>query len=195
MPSTFSTNLRIELIASGEQANQWGNTTNKNLGTLIEQAICGLTTVDVTAADVTLTALDGTSDQSRQMILSVTGTPGAPRQIIAPAVSKVYVVINGSDDDIEIVTDAVGSVGPTLASGTNAFVYSDGTDFALASPTAIYDPNIVVVTDAGGELTSSTTTTTELSYLNNVTSDIQTQLDAGITNTEQKFAINFILGM
>lgn len=188
MPSTFSTNLRLELIASGEQANQWGNTTNKNLGTLIEQAICGLTTVDVTAADVTLTALDGTSDQSRQMIISVTGTPGTARQIIAPAVSKVYVVINGSDDDIEIITDAVGSVGPTLASGTNAFVYSDGTDFALASPTSIYDPDVVIVTDAGGELTSSTITTTELDYLSGLNGNVQDQINS-------KFAINFILGM
>lgn len=129
MPSTYSPNLRIELIASGEQANQWGNTTNKNLGTLIEEAIAGIVTVDVTAGNVTLTALDGATDQSRQMILNVTGTPGTARQIIAPAVSKMYVVSNGSDDDVEIVTNAVGSVGPTIPAGLVIPVFSDATDF------------------------------------------------------------------
>lgn len=129
MPSTYSPNLRIELIASGEQANQWGNTTNKNLGTLIEEAIAGLVEVDVTAGNVTLTALDGATDQSRQMILNVIGTPGTARQIVAPAVSKMYVVSNGSDDDVEIITSAVGSIGPTIPSGLVIPVFSDGTDF------------------------------------------------------------------
>jgi pantothenate kinase len=118
MPSTYSSNLRIELIASGEQANQWGITTNTNLGTLIEQAIAGLASIDVTAGDVTLTALNGTTDQSRQMVLSVTGTPGVARYILAPAVSKVYVVANDSTEDVDIITTAVGSLGVTVTPGT-----------------------------------------------------------------------------
>lgn len=129
MPSTYSPNLRIELIASGEQASQWGNTTNKNLGTLIEEAITGLAEVDVTAGDVTLTALDGATDESRQMFLSVIGTAGVARQIIAPAVPKMYVVSNWSDDDVELVTSAVGSSGSIIPSGLTIPVYSDGTDF------------------------------------------------------------------
>ena len=39
MSSTYSPNLRLELIANGEQSGTWGNTTNTNLGTLLEQAI------------------------------------------------------------------------------------------------------------------------------------------------------------
>lgn len=39
MASTYSPNLRIELIAVGEQANTWGGTTNNNLGTLIREAV------------------------------------------------------------------------------------------------------------------------------------------------------------
>jgi hypothetical protein len=96
MASTYSPNLRIELIATGEQSNTWGGTTNNNLGTLIEQAISGLVSIDVTAGDVTLTALNGTSDQSRQMIIVATGTPGVARVITAPAVNKVYIVYNNS---------------------------------------------------------------------------------------------------
>ena len=132
MPSTYSPNLRIELIASGEQANTWGITTNNNLGTLIEQSIAGLVQVDVTSSDVTLTALNGVSDESRNMILDVVGSPGTPRKIYAPAVSKVYVVSNGSDDVLTV--DVVGgTAGYDIASGFTAFLYSDGTDFYSAA--------------------------------------------------------------
>ena len=44
MSSTYSTNLALELIGAGDQAGNWGSTTNTNLGTLIEQAISGYTT-------------------------------------------------------------------------------------------------------------------------------------------------------
>lgn len=192
MPSTYSSILRIQLPASGEQANQWGTTTNTNLGTLIEQAIAGLASIDVTAANVTLTALNGVSDQSRQIILSVTGTQIVTpnRQIIAPAVSKVYIVANGSTDAVEIITTAAGSLGITIPSGTALTVYSDGTNFyaANASVLATYTPNVAVITNALGVLTGSAVTNTELSYLSGATSNIQTQLN------KAKFApINFIL--
>jgi len=190
MPSTYSSNLRIQLIASGEQANQWGITTNTNLGTLIEQAIAGLASIDVTAGNVTLTALNGVSDQSRQMVLSITGTPGVSRQILAPAVSKVYVVANDSDSDVEIITTAVGSSGITVTPGVATMVYSDGVDFFTANDNvlATYAPNVAVITDALGILTGSTVTDTELGYLSGVTSSVQGQLNS-------KFAANFVLSI
>ena len=196
MPSTYSSNLRIQLIASGEQANQWGITTNTNLGTLIEQAIAGLASVDVTAGDVTLTALNGVSDQSRQMILNITGTPGVSRKILAPAVSKVYVVANDSDSDVEIVTTTVGSLGITVTSGISTIVYSDGVDFYTANDNvlATYAPNVAVITDALGVLTGSTVTDTELGYLSGATSNIQTQINNVAAGG--KFApINFVLSI
>jgi hypothetical protein len=133
MPSTFSPNLRIELIASGEQTNQWGNTTNTNLGTVIEEAISGLTTVDVTAGNVTLTAFNGIADQARQMILNITGTPGVARTITAPAVTKVYVVVNSSNSATTIFTTSGFSIGLSIASGVAQVIYSDGVSFYNAT--------------------------------------------------------------
>jgi hypothetical protein len=46
MASTYSTNLKLELIGTGEQAGTWGTTTNTNLGTALEQAIVGKADVD-----------------------------------------------------------------------------------------------------------------------------------------------------
>ena len=193
MPSTYSSNLRIQLIASGEQANQWGVTTNTNLGTLIEQAIAGLASVDVTAGDVILTSLNGVSDQSRQMIINVVGTPGVTRYIIAPAVSKIYVVANDSDSDVEIITTAPGSLGVTIISGSALIVYSDGVDFFTVNNNT-YVPNVAVITDAAGELTGSAVTDTELGYLSGATSNIQTQINSVAASS--KFApVNFVLSI
>ena len=130
MASTYSPNLRIELIGNGEQSNTWGTTTNTNLGTLIEQAISGLVSVDVTAGDVTLTSLNGASDQSRQMIIVATGTPGVTRTITTPAVNKVYIVYNNSNAALSFI--ASGGTGVSLSAGAKKLVYCDGTNFVEA---------------------------------------------------------------
>jgi len=196
MPSTFSPNLRIELIASGEQTNQWGNTTNTNLGTVIEEAISGLTTVDVTAGNVTLTAYNGIADQARKMIINVTGTPGVARTITAPAVTKVYVLVNSSNSTTTIFTTSGSSIGLTIASGVAQVIYSDGVSFYLANPaiTATYSPSKAVATNASGKLVASTTTATELGYVSGATSNIQTQINA--VSALSKFApVNYVLSI
>lgn len=136
MPSTFSSNLRFEIIQNGAQANTWGTTTNTNIGTLIEQSIAGLVSVDVTGADVTLTSLNGASDQARQMIINVTGAPSAARTVFAPTVSKVYIVANNSSEDVDIQTTALG-VSYTIQPGLATIVYTDGTDFYSATGDAL----------------------------------------------------------
>ena len=162
MASTYSSNLRLELIASGQQANTWGNTTNTNLGTLLEQAVTGITDVDISSGDVTLTALNGAYDQARSAILSVTGSSGATRTIYTPAnVSKVYIVDNASTDDVVIETLAVGTpVGVTIPAGTAKLVYTDGTDYYEGSNAAdVFTATDIAATDiAATNITADTLT-------------------------------------
>ena len=173
MASTYSPNLRIELIAVGEQSNTWGGTTNNNLGTLIEQAISGVVSVSVTAGDVTLTALDGATDQSRQMIIIATGTPGVARVITAPAVGKVYEVHNNSNASLSFI--ALGGTGVTLIVGAKKYIYCDGTNFyeavnALTVTSGTINNTTIGATtattgkfttvDASGQITSTVTTGT-----------------------------------
>jgi hypothetical protein len=126
MPSTFSPSLRIELIGAGEQSGTWNNTTNNNLGDLIEQAISGATTVNVTSADVTLTALNGITDEARSAVLIVTGTPGTARSVIIPNVSKTYTVKNNSDSIVQIKT--ASGIAYSMVSGSEAYVYCNGSN-------------------------------------------------------------------
>ena len=104
MPSTFSTSLRLELIGDGEQSGVWGQTTNNNFGELVEQAITGRTTLNVTSGDITLTSLNGVVDQARSAVLAVTGTPGVTRVITIPNVNKTYTVINQTTNIVQVKT-------------------------------------------------------------------------------------------
>ena len=67
MPSTYSPNLRLTLQASGENANVWGDITNTNLGTLLEQSITGWASIDVSSLSVTLTALDRSEEHTSEL--------------------------------------------------------------------------------------------------------------------------------
>ena len=131
MTTTYSSLLRIELIGTGDQPGTWGDTTNTNLGTLIEQAIAGTATFSVTAGDVTLSALNGSSDQSRCAVLLITGSAGVSRNVIAPASSKLYLVSNTADAAIVLKTST--SAGLTISTGATQFAYYNGTDFVAAS--------------------------------------------------------------
>ena len=104
MPSTFSTSLRLELIGDGEQSGVWGQTTNNNLGDLLEQAVAGRTTLDVTSGNITLTSLNGVVDEARSAVLAVTGTPGVTRVLTIPNVNKTYTVINQTTNIIQVKT-------------------------------------------------------------------------------------------
>lgn len=134
--STYSPSLRIELITTGDQAGVWGTTTNTNLGTLIESAIAGYTSVSITSSAQALTALDGLADESRNMTIALTTTTTAAFSVYAPPAEKTYVIYNASSYPATIYNSTV--LGNTTAAGTGAIIpagrtiaiWSDGTNFA-----------------------------------------------------------------
>jgi hypothetical protein len=131
MPSTYSPTLRIELIGAGEQDGTWGTTTNSNLGSIIEQAITGVQTITFSDANYTLTSFNGLPDEARNAVLVLTGTNTTTRQLIAPAVEKVYVVSNGTGAGVTIKTPS--GTGVTVPNGATQIVYCNGTNFELAA--------------------------------------------------------------
>lgn len=133
MASTYSSRLRIELIGTGEQSGIWGDTTNTNLGTLIEEAIAGVATITMTDANYTLTEADGATDQSRQAVLVLTGTLSAGRNVIAPSEQKVYIVKNSTTGGYATTIKTSAGSGYAVANGKTVLVYCDGTDFHLAA--------------------------------------------------------------
>jgi hypothetical protein len=131
MASTYSTNLKIELIGTGEQAGTWGTTTNSNLGTALEQAIVGKADVTMSSTTITLTLSNSNAAQNaRAIYLNLTGSPGGAAVLEVPAIEKPYIVKNGSDQQVTIkVSGQTGVPIPTLKT---ALVYNNGTDVVTA---------------------------------------------------------------
>jgi hypothetical protein len=136
MPSTYSPDLRIELIANGEQSGTWGTTTNTNLGTLIEDAISGAATVTIDAEDQALVAANGAADQARcAALVFQTGSWTDAFNVFAPPVTKLYVIKNDTPYNADIWCSTVignttaAGAGYTIPAGKTAFVRSDGIEF------------------------------------------------------------------
>lgn len=124
MPSTYSPSLRIELIGTGEQSGTWGNTTNTNLGTLIEQAITGVLTINLTAGSITLTSINGATDQARNAVIVVTGTQVTTNNVVIPNSNKTYLINNTSSFQIGVKTSSGSAY--FCPTGTISTVYCDG---------------------------------------------------------------------
>lgn len=133
MASTFSPTLRLELIGDGDQSGIWGQTTNSNLGTLLEQAITGVQTIAMTDANYTLTSFNGVADEARNALLVFTGTLSQQRNVIAPLVEKIYILKNSTTGGFSIQIIGASGTGVVIPNGVTAMVYCDGTNFFAAS--------------------------------------------------------------
>lgn len=130
MASTYS-DLKIELITTGEKSGTWGGITNTNLGTALEEAITGSADVTFSSGNVTLTLTDSNATQvGRHLRLNLGGTTGGARDLVLPAIQKLYLINNGTAD---IITCKNAS-GTTVAvpAATSTFIYNTGTNVVNA---------------------------------------------------------------
>jgi hypothetical protein len=126
MASTYS-DLKFELIGTGEQSGTWGNTTNTNLGTAIQEAITGSADVTFASGTVTLTLTDTNATQTaRNLRLNLTGTSGGAQNLIVPAIEKFYLVNNGVADAIT-VKNSTGT-GIAVPTGKAMLLFNNGTN-------------------------------------------------------------------
>ena len=129
MASTFSPTLRLELIGEGDQSGIWGQTTNQNLGALLEQAITGVQNITMLDANYTMTSFNGVPDEARNAILVVGGTLTQQRNLIAPLVEKVYTIKNSTTGGFGVQIVGATGTGVVIPNGQTMSVYCDGTDF------------------------------------------------------------------
>jgi hypothetical protein len=138
----YTNNLRIAEIGTGEQAGTWGVTTNYNLATLLGEAIAGYTTVSVATSGTTaptnsqaLTAYNGVTDQSRQAIILLSGTPPESFYLYIPPATKTYFFKNATGETATIraatalngITWSNGAQ-VVIPNGYSAIVTCDGTN-------------------------------------------------------------------
>jgi hypothetical protein len=125
MPSTYSPDLRIELMANGEKSGTWGSITNSNLGTILEDAVAGLANVSLISTSQALTVLDGVADESRNAAVRVTSSLSAALSVFVPPVTKLYTFINATNvggPGTTVTVYASTVAGNTTAAGTGVAV-------------------------------------------------------------------------
>ena len=148
MATTYSTSLKLALIGDGDQSGIWGQTTNTNLGTLLEQAITGVQSITMVDANYTLTNFNGVTNEARNAVLVVTGTNNAIRDLIPPVVEKIYIVANNTTGGFAIRVIGGSGTGVNIPNGTTQVIYCDGTNFIAAS--AAFTNGAVLSVSGGG---------------------------------------------
>ena len=131
MASSFSNDIKLELMVSGEKAGLWGNITNTNLQ-ILEQAASGYLSLAVGAADVNLVLTDGATSNGKNLYFKLTGTLTGNRVVTMPDSSeRVFVVEDATDRSISHYTLTVktfSGTGVNLPVGSKTLLYSDGTN-------------------------------------------------------------------
>ena len=197
MASSYSA-LKIELIATGEQVNVWGSTTNTNLGTALEEAIVGRTVASFTTdgnltIDLTNT---NTTQVARHYILSLTSTGAltATRDLIVPSIDKPYIIENNTTGAQSIRVKTTAGTGITVPNGKTAMVYANSTNVVSA---VSYIPAVTIdtATIAAGTATfSAATITTATINGGTITGITDLAVADGGTGLSTLTANNVILG-
>jgi hypothetical protein len=173
MASTYS-DLKIELIGTGDQTGTWGTTTNNNLSIALSEAITGSADVAFSSADVTITLTDTNAAQAaRNLRLNLTGTSGGARQLILGSgcqIEKLYLINNGLADAVTVKNTS--GTGIAVPAGKSMFVYNNATNVVDAT-TYLSSLTLGAALPVASGGTSLTTLTANNVILGNGTSAVQ----------------------
>ena len=149
MASTFSSDLKLEIITTGEKAGQWGGITNTNLQ-ILEQGSSGVLDVDMAAASVTLLLTDGATSNGKNAYLRLHGTLAGDRTITMPSGSGVTRVWVMKDDTVRGTSNR--TLGVLTASGTTTQIPPGATVLCRSNGTetvmTILEKGYATITDA-----------------------------------------------
>jgi hypothetical protein len=162
MASSYS-DLKIELIGTGDQTGTWGTTTNNNFSVAISEAITGSADVAFSSSDVTVTLTDTNAAQTaRNLRLNLTGTSGGARNLILGSgcqIEKLYLINNGLADAVTVKNTS--GTGIAVAAGKSMFVFNNGTNVvdAITHLSSLTLGSALPVASGGTGVTSSTGST------------------------------------
>jgi len=129
MASSYSTDLKLELMVTGENSNTWGDKTNNNLN-LIQQAVAGYQSIALTSTTTTLAMTNATISNARNMVLEFTGSLSANSTVNLPdGIEKLYFIKDSTTRNTYSLTfKTTSGTGVALTSGKISGAYSDGTN-------------------------------------------------------------------
>ena len=164
MASTYSSDLKLELMTTGEKSGTWGTITNTNLQQL-EQAVSGYIAIDVGSADVALALSNGAVSNGKNLYFKLTGTLTANRTVTMPdSAERVFIVEDATDRSaslFSLTVKTVSGTGVAIPIASTNLLYSDGTNISLgirhkgyvtpgATYTTVNGDQVLVDTSGGG---------------------------------------------
>jgi len=156
--ATYTNNLRLKEITTGDEDGTWGTSTNNNLDLIAESLGYSTQNCFSSDANATTTIADGTSDPARAMYFKVTSSvtlTGTRTLTIAPnTVSRVMFIENATTGSQSIAISQGSGANATIANGTTKIVYLDGAGAGAAVVDAIANIEL-----AATNLTVTNTTT------------------------------------
>jgi len=131
MTSSYSTDLKLELMVTGEKAGTWGDITNTNLN-ILQQAIAGYESIALNATTgATLTFSDGVTSNGKNAVLNLTGTLTSSVNVVIPdGIEKTYTVKNATTGSFAVTFKTTSGTGATWQAADKGIklLYSDGTN-------------------------------------------------------------------
>ena len=148
MASSTSSDLKLELITTGEKSGTWGTITNTNLQ-ILEQAASGYISLAVGSGDVALSLANHATANGKNLYYKLTGTLTANRSVTMPdSAERVFIVEDAttrSSNNYTLTVKTVSGTGLVLPVGSTTVLYSDGTNITgklqtkgYYTPTATY---------------------------------------------------------
>lgn len=144
MTDTFTPSLRLTKEQTATNTGVWGSILNNGMIALLDDAIAGAASIDMTTGAATLTTANGASDQARNMTLLLTGTPAGASTLFVPKAQKVYTIENSCGQTVT-VRSASGS-GVAIANGVRATVFMDADNDVVRQPFLSSDQAVLAQT-------------------------------------------------
>ena len=186
MPTIYSSDLKLSIQATGENAGTWGSITNSNLY-VIQQAIAGYQSLAVNATTgLTLVFTDGVISTGKNAVINLTGTLSGNVNVVVPdSIEKTYFVNNQVTQGAFTLTfKTTSGTGIKLAQGNRYTLYSDGTNVNLIQMNQIYRTLSAAATVQPGSAILANTATTSFTITlpaSPATGDFVSFIDAGYT--------------
>ena len=156
MASSTSSDLKLELITTGEKSGTWGTITNTNLQ-ILEQAASGYISLAVGSGDVALSLANHATANGKNLYYKLTGTLTANRTVTMPdSAERVFIVEDAttrSSNNYTLTIKTVSGTGLTLPVGSTTVLYSDGTNITGKLQTkGYYTPSATYTTVNGDQV-------------------------------------------
>lgn len=133
MASSYTSSLRLTLPVTGENSGTWGDLVNTGITNLVDASVAGYAAITMTDENYTLTVANGMTDEARKMMLNLSGTLTAARNVICPTVSKLYFVKNATTGGFAITLKTSAGTGVSVPNGRSMVLMCDGTNVREAA--------------------------------------------------------------